>query len=498
MRNRDAWQDGNSRPPSKAREAQAIKRAERVRSRRATTLLSAAVVWVAAAGPGRAELALQTLYEFFPSATSGTHPTCRLVEGDNGSFYGTTSYGGSSNVGTIFRFTSSGSLTTVFSFSNTNGSYPYGGLALGDDRSFNGVTVHGGTNSFTGDQYGTVFKITTNGTLTTLYWFGGTNGSYPDGITQGSDGNFYGTTSDGGAYGLGTVFKMAMDGTLTPLVSFNGANGCNPVCPSLAQGPDGSFYGTTWFGGNGFAGPYTGMGTVFRMQTNGMLTTLAYLNGTNGSRPFSDLTLGPDQNFYGTTTAGGAFGYGTVFKLAIDGTLVTILSFDGTNGAKPYAGVVRGPGGDFYGTTAYRKLGTNLTYGTVFKITTNGVLTSLACLDGTNGLNPFTDLTLGRDGNLYGAMADLNKNQGLDGSLGSLFRMVSPPVIQSIARPEGTVALVWTSFTNGVCRAEFKSAAPGTGWIPIGSNVAATGGTASLTTPREDAAQGYYRIVLLA
>src|ERR1043166_7869443 len=229
MRNRDAWQDGNSRPPSKAREAQAIKRAERVRSRRATTLLSAAVVWVAAAGPGRAELALQTLYEFFPSATSGTHPTCRLVEGDNGSFYGTTSYGGSSNVGTIFRFTSSGSLTTVFSFINTNGSYPYGGLALGDDRSFYGVTVHGGTNSFNGAHSGPVFKITTNARLTTRDWCGGTNGCCPDGITQGSDGNFYGTTSDGGAYGLGTVFKMAMDGPLTPLVSFNGVG-----VPSIA------------------------------------------------------------------------------------------------------------------------------------------------------------------------------------------------------------------------------------------------------------------------
>src|SRR5207249_4796111 len=104
----------------------------------------------------------------------------------------------------------------------------------------------------------------------------------------------------------------------------------------------------------------------------------------------------------------------SVFKMTMDGTLTTLISFDGTNGAKPCGGVAQGRDGDLYGTTAYRKIGTNWTYGTLFRLTTNGLLTTLVSFNGTNALNPIGYLSAGRDGNLYGAIADINKYPSLD------------------------------------------------------------------------------------
>ncbi|HAO80009.1 MAG TPA: hypothetical protein DCQ92_13765, partial [Verrucomicrobia subdivision 3 bacterium] len=151
--------------------------------------------------------------------------------------------------------------------------------------------------------------------------------------------------------------------TLQTLCSFNGARGANPQA-ALTLGVDGNFYGTTAYGGI-FNSTNKGIGTVFKMTTNGTLTTLVSFNGTNGAVPVAALTLGIDGNFYGTTEGGGS-GYGTVFN--------------------------------FYGTAAYGGSG----YGTVFKVTTNGTLTTLVYFNGSNGANPMAALTLGNDGNFYG------------------------------------------------------------------------------------------------
>src|SRR5438094_7489228 len=108
------------------------------------------------------------------------------------------------------------------------------------------------------------------------------------------------------------------------------------------------------------------------------------------------------------------------------GALETLISFDGTNGELPFGRVTQDRDGSFYGTAAYRKLDSTLTNGTIFKVTTNGALTTLVYLDGTNGLNPTSDLLLASDGNLFGAMTDVAKHTTLDGAAGSIFRLVSP------------------------------------------------------------------------
>ena len=205
----------------------------------------------------------------FLSASSGSlppeYPSAGLVQGNDGSLYGTTAYGGASGNGTVFRVTTNGVLTILLSFNGTNGSHPVAALVQGSDGNFYGTTACGGTNG----NNGTVFQVTPAGVLTTMASFSGTNGRHPAGaLVQGADGNFYGTTLRGGADGLGTAFQMTPAGTLSRLVSFTGANG--PPFAGLVQGTNGSFYGTTSLGGSG-------CGTVFEMTPAGRLTTLVRL-----------------------------------------------------------------------------------------------------------------------------------------------------------------------------------------------------------------------------
>src|ERR1035437_4152326 len=149
---------------------------------------------------------------------NGAHPQAALVQGSDGSFYGTAVNGGISDLGTVFKMTAN-VLTNLVSFAGTNGWLPYGGLVQGADGSFYGTTSTDTTNGS-----GTVFNVTTNGTFTNLYLFTAVvNGTNADGanpsasLVQGADGNFYGTTQNGGAYNSGTIFQITPGGTLTSL-----------------------------------------------------------------------------------------------------------------------------------------------------------------------------------------------------------------------------------------------------------------------------------------
>jgi uncharacterized repeat protein (TIGR03803 family) len=245
--------------------------------------------------------------------------------------------------------TTNGILTTLVSFAGTNGWAPRAPLTLGNDGNFYGTTSSGGSINM-----GSVFCVTTNGVLTTLASFAGTNGANPLArLTLGSEGNLYGTTMNGGNYGGGTVFCVTTNGTLTDVYDFELAGGVFhqwPVVPSpLTSGSDGNFYGTTGQGGSGG-------GTVFRLTTNGVLTTLYSFIGPNGTTPQGGLTLGSDGNFYGTTYGGGAYtnqngqSLGTVFQVTTNCVLTTLVSFALTNGAGPLTGLTMASDGNFYGT----------------------------------------------------------------------------------------------------------------------------------------------------
>jgi uncharacterized repeat protein (TIGR03803 family) len=372
---------------------------------------------------------LQTLISF--ANTNGAIPT-GLALGFDGNFCGLTDSGGDTNLnagfgyGTVFKLNTNGSLTTLVYFNNTNGASSTAAPVLGKDGNFYGTTYQGGDLSLnSGYGYGSIFQITPAGTLTTLVNFNYTGtGANPNGLTPGNDGNFYGTTQIGGSKGDGTAFQVTTNGTLTTLVNFSYAvTGADPT--GLTLGKDGNFYGTTVQGGDG------NFGTVFQLTPGGTLTTLISFNGTTtGAYPQAALTLGNDGNLYGTTYQGGDTnlnhhrGFGTIFSVSTSGQLTTLVYFNGTNGASSTAPPALGQDGNFYGTT-YQGGNTNLNFGygfgTVYRLTTAGQLTTLISFNGTNGARP-TGMALGKDGNFYGTT-----EKGGSGNLGTVFLFVIPP-----------------------------------------------------------------------
>ncbi|PYV14648.1 MAG: hypothetical protein DMG21_17465, partial [Acidobacteria bacterium] len=228
--------------------------------------------------------------------------------GADGNFFGTSYQGGTFRRGTVFRISTSGALTTLASFSNgSEGGHLAGNLVQGSDGDLFGTTYKGGMQG-----YGTVFRVMTNGELTSLISFSYTNGAFPyAGLTRGADGNFYGVTTGGGLYDGGTAFRITSTGLLTKLYSFTGGDdGGNPRS-ALLQAADGNFYGTTANGGT------YGQGTVFAMAPDGTLLTLVQFYGYKGANPQAALVEDANGNLYGTTQNGGTRGRGVIFRFNI-------------------------------------------------------------------------------------------------------------------------------------------------------------------------------------
>ncbi len=340
---------------------------------------------------------------------NGALPSAGVIQASDGSFYGTTSQGGAADFGTIFKLDAAGTLTTLHSFTGGgDGAYPYTGLMQAADGSFYGTTTYGGTAGA-----GTVFKLDEAGTLTTLHSFtGGGDGAHPGAeLIQATDGNFYGTTSQGGASAGGTVFKIHEAGTLTTLYSFTGgSDGGNPS--RVIQATDGNFYGTS-------QGGASGAGTVFKLDRAGTLTTLYSFTGGNDGWAPSGVIQATDGSFYGTTV----FGYGTVFNLDGSGTLRTIYRFTGgKDGAHPVWGVIQATDGDFYGTTS--RIGDDEDrIGTVFKLDGAGRLTTLHTFTGdSDGWFPHGGVIQATDGSFYGTTSPW----GASGASGTVFKLDGP------------------------------------------------------------------------
>jgi uncharacterized repeat protein (TIGR03803 family) len=267
--------------------------------------------------------ALTTLVSFCYQAdcSYGSEPAAGLVQAPNGELFGTTTLGGSGagtyGNGTVFSIIPGGALTTLYSFclqaGCPDGSSP-ADLVHAGNGSFYGATLAGGT----GSNGGTIFEITPTGSLTTIYNFcsesGCRDGQSPSVLFQAANGRFYGVTSYGGnASNDGTVFELTSEGTLTTLHRFNGADGALPT--GLIEASDGNFYGATQIGGTQNAG------TVFKITPSGDLTTLySFCSKTScldGQTPYAGLVQAADGNLYGTTAFGGVNGAGTVFKLSL-------------------------------------------------------------------------------------------------------------------------------------------------------------------------------------
>jgi uncharacterized repeat protein (TIGR03803 family) len=349
----------------------------------------------------------KVLYQF---AGDSTGAVSSLLRDSAGNLYGTTFDGGTAGVGTVFKVDPTGTQTVLYNFTGINGdgAYPLGGLLMDNLGNLYGTTTAGG-----GGEAGTVFKVDSTGKETILYSFSSFNttaGTQPEaGVIMDSAGNLYGTAGGGGtgscndpnfSGGCGVVFKLDPTGKETVLLSFTGsADGSHPL-GGLLMDSLGNFYGTTSAGGAG------NVGTVFKLDPTGHETVLhafAGKTGGDGANPHDTLVMDNAGNLYGTTLSGGATDKGVIFKQTSTGQETVLHSFTGTtgDGAEPQAGLVLDSAGNLYGTTLS---GGTADKGVIFKSTSTGQETVLHSFTGTtgDGAEPQAGLVLDSAGNLYG------------------------------------------------------------------------------------------------
>jgi uncharacterized repeat protein (TIGR03803 family) len=501
-------------------------------------ILVCVAVLVAVATPVAAHAqTFSVLYNFNASTSDplGLVSPGTLAQGQNGNIY-TTSVSGGAFVsgeganGTVFDMTPGGILSELYSFEVIQGvpaigCNPYSGATLGTDGNVYGTTVSCGTVG-----YGTVFVITPSGSLAALYNFtGGSDGGNPYAAPiQGADGNYYGTTSCGGAQacpgGYGTVYKVTPSGTFTTLYQFDLSHGYGPVAP-LVQGTDGNFYGTTESGGISSTD-----GVVFKITSSGKLTVLYNFDGTHGRNPLAPLIQGVDGNLYGTTEQGGSKGYGVIFKMTTSGKLTVLHNFNIStlDGGNPVAGLVQATDNNFYGVAeeggefgggiifrvgptggssySVRYHLNGATDGTIPEVTllqhTNGLLYGLSDGGGTYGVGTFFSLSegLGQFVSLVSTSGKVKASveilgQGFTGTTGVTFNgtaatytVVSDTYLTATV-PSGATTGSVTVVTPGGTLASNKtfrikpsitSFSPPSG--PVGTSVAITGVSLTQTT----------------
>ncbi len=395
--------------------------------------LAAATAFAAVAATASAQAPVLTVLRSL-AATEGNFPTAGLVRHTDGALLGAAQQGGNGGAGTVFRVNPDGSgFAVLHHFSGGDGSYPMSELVRTPDGSYLGTTQFGGRFG-----YGVIYRIAADGSgFAVVRHLQYQDGTYPvAGLTDGGDGWFYGAGRAGGD-GLtnsGTVFRMRPDGgDYTVLHAFSDGDGRDPY-GTLLVGRDGALYGTT-FGGGG-----SGLGTVFRIARDGSgFATLRHFGGTSGERPTSGLVQGADGALFGVVSAGGSGGRGAVYRLNPDGGGFAVAhAFSGGDGQSPF-GRLLVRGGSLYGTTFLGGTGGG---GTIFKLRADGSDFSTVWNFGWG--EPgfiFAGLTAGDDGRLYGAAAS-----GVFPATGAVFALsdLQPPEITSALAATGAAGAPFT------------------------------------------------------
>jgi uncharacterized repeat protein (TIGR03803 family) len=416
-----------------------------------------------------------------------------LIQAANGNYYGTTHEGGKYGGGTVFEVTPAGKVSDIYNFCSktncTDGQNPWSALVLGSDGNFYGATNIGGTSGS-----GTIFKMTIGGKITTLYSFCPTkvctDGGYPVGLVQASNGNFYGTTSNGGIHSAGTIFEITSAGKFKVLYSFCSENLCTDGYYPLSgpmQASNGNLYGTAYAGG-----AHSAAGAVYEITMSGLFRTLysfcAQAGCADGSEPFGGLIQGSNGNLYGTTFGGGASGYGTVFEITTTDKLVVLHSFDSTDGSYPLSAPIQASDSNFYGTT--NEGGSGGGGGTIYEITSAGVFNSLYSfcnVSACTGEYPGYGLGQATNGALIGTTS-----LGGSGNFGTVFSYATglSPLVETVpkAAKVGARVIILGNGLTGSSSITFNGTTAAfivvsdteiTATVPTG----ATSGTVVVTTP---------------
>jgi uncharacterized repeat protein (TIGR03803 family) len=343
------------------------------------------------------------LYSFGTVRNDAANPLFdnSLIQANDGNFYGMTRSGGANGDGAVIRLTPNGDETVIGSFiGGMNGAQPLGHLIQATDGNLYGMTSAGGAYGV-----GVVFKITLSGTLTVLHAFaGGSDGEDPQGsLIQASDGNLYGMTFQGGTHNGGLIFKIDLSGTETVLWNFGGTNDGEFPGGNLVQASDGNFYGLTSAGGT------TQNGVVFRYTPAGTESVLYSFQGqTDGAAPQGSLIQASDGELYGMTPQqGGVNREGAVFRVSpVSGQMTTVYSFTTSQADYGYAALLQANDGDLY---VFGLLQQGIEFqGVLFELTLSGSATVL-WISGrtpTDGALPCGTVVQGADGSLYGLTYD--------------------------------------------------------------------------------------------
>jgi uncharacterized repeat protein (TIGR03803 family) len=353
----------------------------------------------------------------FTGGADGARPLGNLLL-NQGILYGTTSGGGAHNAGTVFQVDATTHVETVlhaFAGGRADGAAPFAGLIRDSAGNLYGATFGGGAHFV-----GTVFEMPVGGGFTLLHSFQGplSEGECPAGtLVMDHAGNLFGTTYTGGnTTGWGTVFEIAAGNVYKTGQSFS-PDGALPRAGLFLE--NGILYGTTYGGGARYYG-----GTVFQVGVTTALYT--FTGGADGAQPTASLIGDSQGNLYGTASAGGSAslgnGNGVVFELNLSTGQETVLhTFTGPDGSTPTGALVRDSQGNLYGTTM---LGGASGFGTVFKLDTSGILTTLHGFTGlADGGNPFAGLVLDTLGNLWG-VTSAGGSAAAPGGNGTVFEII--------------------------------------------------------------------------
>jgi uncharacterized repeat protein (TIGR03803 family) len=346
----------------------------------------------------------ETVLYSFTGGADGGEPAAGVILDSAGNLYGTTVFSGTAGTGVVYKLDSTGHETVLFTFTGTlsggDGNVPWAGVIRDSAGNLYGTTLLSGTAG-----QGVVYKLDTTGHETVLYSFtGGADGGNPSaGVIRDSAGNLYGTTQRGGTANAGVVYKVDSTGHETVLYTFTGgADGGDPWS-GVIRGSAGNLYGTTRFGGT------AGAGVVYKLDTTGHETVLysftgGFTGGPDGSYPYAGVIGDSAGNLYGTTYQGGTAGKGTVYKLDSAGHETVLCSFPaGADGENPYAGVIGDSAGNLYGTTTS---GGTANAGVVYKLDSAGETVLYSFTGGADGGYPIAGVIFDSAGNLYGTTYD--------------------------------------------------------------------------------------------